>query len=95
MTPSWSRLARRLVRVVVADLVPGDGEQVHITNLDAGAEHVRPRRAGLELWRGFMPIYAKPEGAAERAPTGDKTHVTGPAKTAFDQIVRRADLGPQ
>ena len=57
-----------VVRVVVADPIPGDEEHVHITNLDGGAEHARPRRAGSELWRGFMPIYAKPESAAERAP---------------------------
>jgi len=57
-----------IVRVVVADFVAGDDEHVHITNLDGGAEHLRPRRVGAELWRGFTPIYAKGEGEAERAP---------------------------
>jgi hypothetical protein len=38
---------------------------------------------------------ARRSGRQSTLITGDKTHVSGPAQRAFDNIIRRSDLGPQ
>jgi transcriptional regulator with XRE-family HTH domain len=45
-----------VVRVLTATAIPDDDDHVLVSNFEGGQLHVRPRRQGDSVWRGFYQI---------------------------------------